>query len=875
MNKKFWGKISGFIKKNKKDVIKVSISIIVLIILYFSIKKEFKGLDVQKSFNILSNLNISDFVSIFGVGLLAVFTMVSYDYFIIKHIKAKIRPINYFRVSWISNTFNNIFNLGGFTGTGLRALLYKDKVESKEDLKYPLFTLFMATPSGLSFLAFLTAIGLLNVKDILAGNKIYVVILILLILYLPVYFFIDKIPYLKTKLLKNSNIYNTDVKFQVKMLISSAIEWTMAGVLLWVITSSVYGSVSLSNILGIFTIASIVGVLSFIPGGLGSLDAIILIEFKAIGIAPNQILAIIILFRLSYYIIPCIIGAILTFFEIFKSCKGRKENKFPLVNKVTCRFKKAWELAAKFKLIGDLAIFILSILVFFRGFTLVAHSIFQEQYPRFMIMSLQANIYLVKAAHIIGLIVGIMLMVLSKQLLSKVKKSYKLVMVLLTIAALDVFIKELDYVAFLNILIIAFALWFFRKQFYRENIPNCKKRYIIFLIITSVMMLIYALVAPEVQQFFMNNNRITEKLFLNDRSFVYNSILAFSIAWFGLIIYNIFLPKFPFKNDIKEESIDKVVDFLEKYDGNTNTHLVFLKDKNIYMTADNKVLMAYAKIKNSLVVLGDPIGDKEFFGNAILEFQNFADKYGLNTTFYRVSQDNLSIYHEYGYYFFKLGEEALVSLDTFDLKGKKKQSLRTAKNKFERSEYSFEVIYPPFSQKELYEMREVSDDWLGDRSEDRFSIGWFNIEYLQSAPAAVIRDEDKRIVAFASTMPAYDDKKYVSIDLMRFKNNSPNGVMDLLFLHMILWAQEQGYKYFSLGMAPLSNVGVSSRSHIGEKVAKFVFNYGNHWYNFKGLRNFKGKFKPDWEPKYLAYQKAASLAVTMINITKYISKPHK
>lgn len=136
---------------------------------------------------------------------------------------------------------------------------------------------------------------------------------------------------------------------------------------------------------------------------------------------------------------------------------------------------------------------------------------------------------------------------------------------------------------------------------------------------------------------------------------------------------------------------------------------------------------------------------------------------------------------------------------------------------------------------------------------------------MQSAPVAVFKAGNDKIVAFATIMPSYDEIS-ISVDLMRFDHGvCPNGTMDVLFVNLFLWSKEQNYKYFNLGMAPLSNVGLSPFAHEQEKFAKFIYKFGNHWYKFSGLRN-------DWKPRYLAYPKFISLPTLLIELTILISK---
>ena len=63
------------------------------------------------------------------------------------------------------------------------------------------------------------------------------------------------------------------------------------------------------------------------------------------------------------------------------------------------------------------------------------------------------------------------------------------------------------------------------------------------------------------------------------------------------------------------------------------------------------------------------------------------------------------------------------------------------------------------------------------------------------------------------------------------------------------------YKYFNLGMAPLS--GIEDRNtglvNLWNKAGIFIDKHGNHFYNFEGLKKFKNKFDPEWSPKYVAF----------------------
>jgi phosphatidylglycerol lysyltransferase len=106
-------------------------------------------------------------------------------------------------------------------------------------------------------------------------------------------------------------------------------------------------------------------------------------------------------------------------------------------------------------------------------------------------------------------------------------------------------------------------------------------------------------------------------------------------------------------------------------------------------------------------------------------------------------------------------------------------------------------------------------------------------------------------VAFANVWLA-GGRNELSVDLMRFGEDAPPTTMDALFTELMLWGREQGYAQFSLGMAPLSGFQHRRLAPLWTRLGALLFRYGEHFYNFQGLRQFKQKFDPRWSPRYLA-----------------------
>jgi phosphatidylglycerol lysyltransferase len=316
-----------------------------------------------------------------------------------------------------------------------------------------------------------------------------------------------------------------------------------------------------------------------------------------------------------------------------------------------------------------------------------------------------------------------------------------------------------------------------------------------------------------------------------------------------------------------ETDIREAWEFIKKYGGNHTSHLHLLNDKQFYWAIDGQILITYQKIGRTYVVLGDPIGDIAYISEAIKEFEKITSK---NIVFYQVSSDFLENDAINEYQAIKLGEEAKLSLTNFSLEGKFGAKLRTRKNKFERNGYTFKVLFPDFSDELLTDIQEISNSWLGTRKEKSFSVGFFCKSYINRFPIAVLYNPDGRMIAFATLASNYRERnRTITIDLMRYEKESPHGTMDMLFLSIFNWCKEQGYDWCSMGMAPLANLYEAKSANKAELIGQYIFHKGNQFYNFKGLYEYKNKFRPIWESRYLVYRRNALLLV-LVNLIRLI-----
>jgi len=171
----------------------------------------------------------------------------------------------------------------------------------------------------------------------------------------------------------------------------------------------------------------------------------------------------------------------------------------------------------------------------------------------------------------------------------------------------------------------------------------------------------------------------------------------------------------------------------------------------------------------------------------------------------------------------------------------------------------------------LPELERVSNEWLAAKHtrEKGFSLGSFREAYVRRFPVAVVR-QGGHVVAFANVWLSAT-REEMSPDLMRYESSAPHGVMEYLFVQLMLWGAAQGYRWFGLGMAPLSGFDARALAPRWSRMGAMLYRHGEHFYNFRGLRHYKEKFDPVWRPRYLASPGGLALPGVLTNVAALVS----
>jgi phosphatidylglycerol lysyltransferase len=308
---------------------------------------------------------------------------------------------------------------------------------------------------------------------------------------------------------------------------------------------------------------------------------------------------------------------------------------------------------------------------------------------------------------------------------------------------------------------------------------------------------------------------------------------------------------------------------VEQHGNSSLARFTLLTDKSYYFSPSGQTVIAYVPKGRGAIALGDPIGPVADREEAILGYQQFCAENDWYPAFYQTLPDHLELYQSLQFRVIKIGEEAVINLNTFSLAGKAGQNFRTVLNKFSKQGISTQFYAPPIPDALLKELRGISDSWLQHMhgAEKRFSLGWFEADYLRSCAIAVVLTAEGQPIAFANVVPEYQ-KNGVAVDLMRYRSNAEKGTMDFLLISLFQQFQTQGYERFNLGLSALSGVGQQDDASRLEKGLHYLYYHLDRFYRFQGIHAYKEKFHPIWEPRYLVFPRLIALPEVVVALVR-------
>jgi len=631
------------------------------------------------------------------------------------------------------------------------------------------------------------------------------------------------------------------------------LDWALAGSILYVLLPPSSG-LTYFGFLGIYLLAQVAGLVSQVPGGLGVFETVVILLLSP-HLPASEVLGSLLAYRGMYYILPLLSSAVLLGVQEVL----QKKEAFQKFTQVFGRWVSA------------LVPQVLAFTTFVGGAILLFSGATPAVTWRLAWLKNFIPLQVIEMSHFLGSLAGVGLLILGRGLQRRIDAAYVLTVALLGAGILFSLLKGFDYEEAIALSIMLGALLPCRGYFYRKGSLISQRFRPGWVAAIVVVLLCSAWLGFFSYKHLEYSSDLWWRFeFQGDAPRFLRAIVGAVAVVVIFMISRLLSPARPKAAMATQEDIQNAARIVPA-SPQTYANLALLGDKTFLFSRSGKAFIMYGIQKRSWIAMGDPIGEEDEWSELLWQFREMCDRYNGWPVFYEVGHEKLHLYLDLGLNLLKIGEEARVSLDSFSLEGGARKGLRHTHRKLENEGCRFEVIPPEEIPPLLPELKSISDAWLEEKNtrEKGFSLGFFDETYLKKFSAGLIRKEGK-VIAFAN-MWLGAEKEELSIDLMRYLPGAPDSVMEYLFIKLMLWGRQEGYRWFNLGMAPFSGLEDHELAPLWHRLGTLIFRYGEHFYNLQGLRQYKEKFDPTWEPKYLASPGGLALPRILTNVASLIS----
>lgn len=334
-------------------------------------------------------------------------------------------------------------------------------------------------------------------------------------------------------------------------------------------------------------------------------------------------------------------------------------------------------------------------------------------------------------------------------------------------------------------------------------------------------------------------------------------VLCLSAVLYGMV--SIFRPVAATLLPDEQERI-QVSLLTRRYGASSISYFAQSEEKLYFFSASGKAFISYALAGSVAVVAGDPIGPREEMLPVLQEFITFCHQQDWTVVFWQVRDEWLAMYRSVGLRMLKIGEDAVINTYDFTLKGGAMANVRTSAKRAEK-EGIHVVLYrgTVTDTEQLARLESISRAWLAQKgsSEMGFSMGRFDPQGDAEQIYALALDKMNNVQAFITFVPIYGRHGW-GLDLMRRAEKCAPGIMELLLVSAIEYLKKEGAEMLSLGLATLSNSNQDEEGFLDNSVGYLSHHFGDPGKQ-QSLFNFKKKFQPVWESRYLVYSSTLSL----------------
>ena len=844
--------------KSWRKTLGAAIALTIFAIALYSLRKELAGYNFSQVRDALETVSRANLLQAIGFTICGYLALILYDALALRYVKRTLPARRVAFVGFVSYAMSNMLGFPLLLGGGLRYRFYNAWGLSTAEIALTIafnsvtFWLGVVGLAGLALV--LQPVAAHTALPLLTSGTLYamgVAMLLVVAAYLFAAAFVRR------------SLHFRDWEFELpsaglalSQVLVSSLDWLFAAAVLWALLPSNTPQLTFAAFLTAFLLGQVLGLVSNVPGGLGVFELVMLSLLQPPTISRTSLVGVLMLYRVIYYLMPLAIAAAMLATHELTRGKTRVAR--------AARAASSW--------VPGVAPIILSISTFIGGMILLLSGATPALPGRLRLVSQLVPLTVIESSHFIGSLTGAALLVLARGLGRRLDAAYYLTVGALAIGIVASLGKGFDYEEAIALTLILIALLPARRHFYRRTSFTAEVFTPSWVLMAGVAVGASVWLGVFAYQHVDYSNDLWWRFALRGDAPRFLRATVGASALLGMFaLFRLLRPAIPDPALPDAATLERVKPIV-RASPDTGANLALVGDKSLLFSASADAFVMYGVEGRSFVAMGDPVGAPHERQELAWQFRELADRHGAWTVFYQVRMHNLPLYLDLGLSMLKLGEEAHVPLRDFSLDGGSRKGLRRMMKNVDKAGCTFDIVAEQDVPALLPRFRAISDEWLAAKRtrEKGFSLGYWNDSYMTMAPVAVVRCGGE-IVAFANLWEGAG-REELSVDLMRYGAGAPDGVMEYLFVQLMLWGRDAGYGNFNLGMAPLAGLENRQLAPIWNRVGALLFRHAENFYNFQGLRTYKEKFDPVWEPRYLASPGGFALPVILTNVSTLVSR---
>jgi lysyl-tRNA synthetase class 2 len=487
---------------------------------------------------------------------------------------------------------------------------------------------------------------------------------------------------------------------------------------------------------------------------------------------------------------------------------------------------------------------------------------------------------LTNVTRTVEVIIGLLLLLLSHGLKRRKRRAWEAVSVLLAASVVVHLIHPVHdrvITAVISAVLLA-ALLYFRAEFYAVGDPRTRWRalrvFVVLAVADVAIGFTYILLAKGLAQNYSVWQRVVHVVYglvgisgpvqfvPESRSDLFN-LMTISLGLFTLAVtaFLFFRPARP-AGRLGQQDAQRVRDLLARHgDRDSLGYFTLRTDKSLIWSPTAKSCIGYRVVSGVMLAGGDPLGDPEAWPGAIHAFLDEAARHAWVPAVMGCGELAAEVWcREAGLTALELGDEAVVEVAEFSLKGRAMRNVRQMVSRVERAGYVVEVRRAgDLPRAQVANLVRQANSWRGSPTERGFSMALGRIGAPGDENCVIATATENGVLrGLLHFVPWGSDG--LSLDLMRRDRGAQPGVNDFLIVETIKAADELGIKRLSLNFAVFRSA-LERGERIGAgpvlRAWRRILLFASRWFQIESLYKFNAKFAPQWVPRFFVFPGAS------------------